>query len=106
MLENIFGTLHRFSTANYVKDEKGKRKKKSVQTIQEKMIALQILRPLLHSSIHFQSFQKRFQETIQRKDLLAVVPNFRIHVRVAGGGVRSREEWAEIPKIGPLPISA
>lgn len=56
------------------------------------------------SSIH-PTFPKKIPESVSNaKFLLAVVPNFRIYVRVAGGGVRSREEWAEIPKIGPLPI--
>lgn len=81
MLENIFGRLYRFFDDNDdIKDEKENRKKKKKKNYTNDPRKNDRLKN--SSSIHSQSFQKRFQESIQRKDLLAVVPNFRIHVRV------------------------
>lgn len=84
MLENIFGRLYRFFDDNDdIKDEKENRKRKKKKNYTNDPKENDRLR---NSSSSFDLFpilfQKRFQESIQRKDLLAVVPNFRIHVRV------------------------
>lgn len=108
MLGNIFRERYRFPTKENDEDEicivrifsklQGN-KNKCVQTKKKNKIPSSIV-SLIHSI-----FPKKIPESVSNaKLLLAVVPNFRIYVRIASGGVRSREEWAEIPKIGPLPI--